>query len=87
MNPARPQRIQIFSVGKRKGDNRKSPWVVRWKVDGKETNRHFPHKTVADRFRQDLDRGSAALAQVEPPRLTEAGIEENVMIPCAARGT
>ena len=56
MNPARPQRIQIFSVGKRKGDNRKSPWVVRWKVDGKETNRHFPHKTVADRFRQDLDR-------------------------------
>jgi hypothetical protein len=54
MTTARPQKIEIFNLTKRA--DRKKPWTVKWRVDGKDGYRAFVHKTVAERFRSELDR-------------------------------
>ena len=49
-----PREVRVFAVTKREG--RTKTWRVRWRVDGHEREEGFRHKTVADRFRSDLDR-------------------------------
>lgn len=49
-----PREVRVFSVTKREG--RKKAWRVRWRVDGRGGEETFLHKTVAERFRADLER-------------------------------
>ncbi len=49
-----PREVRVFSVTKREG--RTKAWRVRWRVDGREGEESFLHKTVAVRFKEDLAR-------------------------------
>ena len=49
-----PREVRVFSVTRREG--RTKTWRVRWRVDGREREEGFRHKSVAERFRADLER-------------------------------
>lgn len=46
----RPDKIQVYAIKARK-DRAKQPWIVRWKVNGKESSRSFPTKAAGEDFR------------------------------------
>lgn len=49
----RPTSVRLSSVTRRDGTGR---WRVRWRVDGEGAEKTFAHKTVAERFRADIER-------------------------------
>src|SRR5688572_5050683 len=50
----RPQQVDVFSIQDRRKAGRSKPWVVRWRVDGRQTTRSFRTRVEADRFRSLL---------------------------------
>jgi len=59
----KPQRIRFWKLQDRSNETprRKSPYVVRWSVEGKEFSEPFRHKTVADRYRSRLEAAALEL--------------------------
>lgn len=47
-----PQRITVGDLCRR--DSRRSPWLVRWRVDGKDRSSSHPTKASADRYRRRI---------------------------------
>jgi integrase len=47
-----PQRVTVGDL-RRRGD-RRSPWLVRWRVDGTDRSSSHPTKAAADRYRRKL---------------------------------
>ena len=52
----RPQKVQVFSIGKSKPsvDRERRRHLVKWRVDGRDRTRSFKTRTEAERFRSSL---------------------------------
>ncbi len=52
---ARPaQQVDVFTIQDRRGHNKPRPWVVRWRVGGRQRTRSFRTRVEADRYRSHL---------------------------------
>lgn len=51
---SRPQKVSVWSLQDRRGRGVPNPWVVRWKVEGKEHALAFSHRAPADQYRARL---------------------------------
>jgi integrase len=52
---ARPNhQVQIFSIQERRAHSKARPWVVRWRVEGRDRSRSYRTRSEADRYRSQL---------------------------------
>ena len=66
----RPQKIEIFNLTLR--SDRKKCHLVKWRVDGVDGSVGFEHKTVAQRYRDALDRAKRDGERFDPTTLLPA---------------
>ena len=51
------QDVDVFTIQDRRGDGKRAkPWLVRWRVEGKDRARSFRTRVEADRYRSHLIR-------------------------------
>ena len=56
----RPQQVDVFTVQDRRQHGKTKPWVVRWRVDGRQRAKAFRTRAEADRYRSVLTQAVTA---------------------------
>lgn len=58
--------VAVFSVQKRKGERHRRPWIVRWRLEGRDHSRAFRTRAEADRYRTGLLRSHEHGEEFDP---------------------